>query len=186
MDKETWYDIPDYEGYFQVSNNLIFRSLYGWNKGGLFKRKKPFIIKPVVCKNPGYYTFGVGFKGFGNKKRLYVHKVVATLFIPNPNNYRCVNHKNGIKTDNRIENLEWCTHKENTTHALKTGLIKILVGQQQSNVVLTDSEVMEIFITKGKYTELGRKYGVNPNTIKAIKVGRCWNHLTGLAKRDSL
>ncbi len=187
MQSEIWYDIPKYENYFQISNKLRVRSLYGWNKGGLFKRKNPLIIKLVSCKNPGYYTIGVGFVGFNNKKRLYIHRIVAEMFIPNPYNYKCINHKNGIKTDNRIENLEWCSHKQNIHHALDTGLIKIKVGQQQSNVKLTDIQVMEIFNIRNKtYVEIGKIYHVNPNTVKAIMIGRCWNHLTGLPKRFSL
>lgn len=183
---ETWHDIKKYEGYFQISNKGRFRSLYYWNQHGLGKRETPLIIKQVVCKNPGYFTVGVGFKGLQNKKRLYVHKVIAEIFIPNPNNLRCVNHKNGVKTDNRIENLEWCSHKENTAHAIKIGLMPKIIGQQQSNVKLTDSQVLEIFKTKGTYVEVAKKYNIHPNSVKSILIGRTWNHLTGLPKRYNL
>ena len=58
------------------------------------------------------------------KKRFYIHRLVAMSFISNPNKYPQINHKNGNKKDNRVENLEWCTQKQNNQHAWKTGLNK--------------------------------------------------------------
>jgi hypothetical protein len=64
----------------------------------------------------------VGLSKSGMQKTFGVHRIVAQTFIPNPNRYLCVNHKNGVKTDNSVNNLEWCTHSQNSRHAIKNGL----------------------------------------------------------------
>lgn len=70
----------------------------------------------------GYETLTLSKKGIARKKR--VARLVAEAFIPNPNKYKEVNHINCIKTDNRVENLEWCTRSQNVLHAYKNGLYK--------------------------------------------------------------
>ncbi len=69
----------------------------------------------------GYYTVRLNRDGRSFTK--YVHRLLAEAFIPNPNNLPQINHKNGCKTDNRIDNLEWVTHGKNIEHAYQTGLI---------------------------------------------------------------
>jgi len=109
--KEIWKDIKGYEGHYRVSTEGRVRSLKRKdNTGRNFKGR---VLKLIFrC---GY--FGVGLCKNGKVKTFYVHRLVAISFISNSDNKSCINHKNGIKTDNRIENLEWCSQKENVKHA---------------------------------------------------------------------
>ena len=115
MGNEIWKDIPGYEGYYQVSNHGNVRSMDREFINSI--GRKCFLsgvpIKPKL--NKGYLR--VGLKKHQETKRASIHRLVAAAFIDNPKGYDVVNHINGIKTDNRVENLEWCTQSENELHS---------------------------------------------------------------------
>lgn len=90
--------------------------------GVVFSKKTNKHLKPRITKL-GYAR--VALYNNNKPKDFSVHRLVAQAFIPNPENKPCINHINGIKTDNRVENLEWCTYSENTLHGYRTGLITI-------------------------------------------------------------
>lgn len=96
------------------------------NKGNIRNKKTKKNIKTKVVKRLGYVLVNlqVGAKGERRPRSFRVHRLVAKAFIPNPDNLPQVDHVNGIKTDNRVENLEWVTGKENTARAYKKGLAK--------------------------------------------------------------
>lgn len=120
---EVWKDIKGYEGIYQVSNLGRVRSLdreitYPNGKIGLYKGK---IIKLKMSKY-GYIVFH--FSVDNKKKALSVHRLVAQAFIPNPENKKCVNHLDCNRTNNKVSNLEWCTHQENVQYSIKCGTFK--------------------------------------------------------------
>jgi hypothetical protein len=118
--KEIWKDIKGYIGNYQVSNLGRIRSLNrkSWNGTGWFI-KKGQIIK--LQKSNSNYSCVLLWNN-NKRKNFWVHKLVALHFIPNPEDKPEVNHKDGNKQNNNINNLEWCTRSENRSHAWKNGL----------------------------------------------------------------
>jgi hypothetical protein len=130
-------------------------------------------MKPSTQSNAGYYTIKMCV---GNRVvSRSVHRLVATTFIPNPENNRDVNHKSGVKTDNRVENLEWLTHSENAIHGFENGLLHR--GEKHPNSKLTEEQVREMRCAHEageKYVELGERYGVSPLTVGQICRRKSW------------
>lgn len=124
MEKEIWKDIKGYEGIYQVSNLGRIKSLERniktkrYNKNGLTIKEK--ILKPV--NNSWGYQVVVLFKN-SNRNPQFIHRIVCNNFIENPLNKPEVNHIDGNKKNNNVNNLEWCTSHENGIHAWKIGLL---------------------------------------------------------------
>lgn len=127
--QEIWKDIIGYENLYQVSNLGNIRSLCF---GARNKRKSNTIrMLKIGYTNVGYSKVELYKDGISKIK--YVHRLVAETFIPNPDNKPEVNHINGDKTNNSIDNLEWVTSSENKRHALNTGLKKPVAGLRGKN-----------------------------------------------------
>ena len=118
--EEIWRDVPEYVGLYQVSNRGRIKRLESQIIDSLGRRRTiPEKLRVPVCVH--VYLYCAMYKE-NVEKREAVHRLVATAFIKNPEGKPCVNHINGVKSDNRVENHEWCTHSENNLHAFSTGL----------------------------------------------------------------
>lgn len=120
MEVEIWKPVKDYEGLYEVSNLGKVRALDRKviTKNGVIKTRKSKEKKQSKCIGYAY----VGLTKEGISKTFRVHRLVAQAFIPNPENKEQVNHIDGNKLNNRVDNLEWCTNQENCIHAWKNGL----------------------------------------------------------------
>ena len=130
---EIWKDVKGYEGIYQCSSFGRIKTVerYITEINGKKRIRKEIIRKQCLCKNGYYYiTLNVNMK----IKQISVHRIVASTFLPLIMNKNVVNHKNGIKTDNRIENLEWCNKSENELHAYRV-LGKINIAKGSSNFI---------------------------------------------------
>lgn len=141
---EKWLPIAGYEDLYLISNLGRVRALQR-TVVHIDNRIRSFpdrILTGKKNKKTGYVQVGLSR---GNKiKQAYVHRLVAGAFIPNPENKRCVNHRDGIRSHNSDDNLEWNTHSENSLHAHATGLAKALRGEEAWNAKVTWQTAQEL------------------------------------------
>lgn len=141
--KEVWKDIIGYEGLYQVSNLGRVKSLDRMTNnqyGEYFMKGR--ILKNSIIKDKGYCRVSLNNKNGKISKR--VHRLVAEAFIPNPENKPEVNHIDGDKQNNRADNLEWCTNKENIEHSIRTGLKKHCNGCSNSASKFKEEDIVFI------------------------------------------
>jgi len=118
-----------------------------------------------------------------NKQTKTVHRLVAKAFIPNPENKPQINHIDGDKENNNVENLEWCTQIENAYHKKINGLGKTwkakiaATGQNNSQAKLKPKDVLEIRASTDSSKHLSEVYNVSQHTINDIKARRSWKHI---------
>lgn len=161
--EEEWRDIKGFEGLYQANRLGEIISLSYRNS------KNPRLLKYRV-NNRGYCVAHLRKKGLPNGKQICWHRVIAMTFVPNPKGLPCVNHKNGIKTDNRADNLEWCTYKENIVHSVQ------VLGADRNKNRKTRVKCIETGKYYGSYVDAQRDTGIPAPNIRCAAMG--------LAKRD--
>ena len=156
---EIWKPIRDYEGFYEVSN------LGGIKRLENDKNRKEKILKPYKNKL-GYLC--INLYRDNKVKQMYVHRLVAIAFIPNPENKPCIDHINTIRNDNRIENLRWVTYKENMNNELTK---EKLSGENSNNYGKPRSEEI-----KKKISE-SQKGGKNPKArgVFCYELNKSWD-----------
>ena len=157
MNMETWKIVP-WCIYYEVSSegrvrNLRTAKIIGDWADGRYRRVR---------------LFGDGFS-----KRILLHRLIAQIFIPNPHNYPCINHKNGIKTDNSVTNLEWCSYSHNASHAWASGLRSGICSFKLD--ILQAMTIKKCLADGGvKQKDIAKYFKVDPSSISHINIGVNW------------
>lgn len=176
LKNEKWRPVVGYDELYEVSTLGRVRGALVKKKGHL--GKKCGNIKHQSLSTTGYYNVMIWKNN--NPRLIKVHRLVATAFIPNPENKRTINHINCNKTDNRLVNLEWMTYKENLQHARDNGRIPIVIGEDAFSSKLTNKDVIEIRILAEmgiRTNTMARLFEVHAATISGIITRKMWNHI---------
>jgi hypothetical protein len=162
---ENWKPTTEFGGWYEVSDQGRVRRLLGK-------------IRALRAKREGYLYVNLSVNGRTYTR--YVHRLVALAFVPNPENKPEVNHKNGLKSDNRSENLEWATISEQAVHAFKKGLRVSSKGSEQGMSKLKESDIPEIFALHRlglSQSEIAQNFGVSRSLIGWVLQRKGWRHV---------
>lgn len=171
---EIWKDVVGFEGLYMVSSIGRVKSLDRMTYNNSYK-KTGKILKNGLHKH-GYPKYTLCKEG-----KLYYttsHQLVAKAFLPNPNNFNCINHIDNNPKNNHFSNLEWCTSSHNSIQAYKCGNLSRL-GEKNSMCKITSEQALYIFNYNGDKSILEKQLNISRQTINDIKLGRRWYSVTG-------
>lgn len=175
---EVWVPITGFGDAYSVSNlgnvmrtaprQLKHRKIDPW------ANFKPSDIRANTNRS-GYRQVRIGVSG--SQTTISIHRLVAKAFIPNPDGLKDVNHKDGDKTNNRVDNLEWISRSGNVLHAISNGLQKVLCGEAHGNSKLNTEAVKDIRTRACKPKDFAAKYGVDVTLIYLVLSRKIWKHV---------
>lgn len=181
-DADAWFDIPGYEDAYQINREGNVRSKPRQVNSPACGGARTITARPISVRTvKGYPAFTpcVG----GKKRTLYLHRIMARLFVQNPDGKPHVNHIDGNKENFSPDNLEWCTHKENMRHAFESGLTplpKVGAGDQCPSSKLNEQSVAVIkrrLLAGEKRSSIARDNGISHGAIYFISTGQTWAHV---------
>lgn len=182
--KKEWKPLVNYENSYEISN---FGEIRGIDR---ISGKRKGVVKGKLLKQSLNHKNYLEVRLYKNSKSMtkVVHRLVALSFIPNPLNLPQVNHIDGNKSNNRVENLEWVSNSQNQLHAYKIGLQPSRAGEKNNNASITDVEVTNyklLYNSGMSVIEISKNTDIPLSKIRAIIYGTSWkSNKTKILKRD--
>jgi len=172
---EEWRDIEYYEGIYQVSNTGKVRSV---------DRKVVYSTGQVRVHKGRLLGLRENHRGYpqamlsknNRQHNKVVHRLVANAFIPNPENKEQVNHISGVKNDNNVTNLEWCTKEENELHAMENGLKPRGESHHKSTITIDTARYIKENPNNLSMINLAKELGLSRKCVCNIHHGHTWKH----------
>ena len=165
---DLWSSIKNFPGYWvNKKGEILGKQLNVYKQG---RNHKGYPIVSMYYRDNNEYKL----------KTKSVHRIVAETFIynDNPELKNQVNHIDGNKENNSVENLEWCTNQENRKHAVENGLVADKKGEKQSTSILNSEQVIDIYTSDKSRLHMSEKYNVSKHTISNIRGDNTWTHVT--------
>lgn len=164
-----WKDIAGYEGVYAISSE---GQVWSYPKLG-----KPGRLRKIAIDGEGYKFIALQHNKVRTQPKL--HRLLAEAFIPNPGHYPCVNHKDGVKLNNSLDNLEWCTYSYNIKHSFELGLSN-QIGSRNAYSKLNENDVVQIkqLVRSGRTQKsVAEEFSISRAVVNGILKGVIWTHV---------